>query len=59
MGNNKVLVVLNWSNSPVTVTLNHPQIIGSATELFSNEHVNFAKGASLSLPDWGYKVFVY
>jgi glycosidase len=59
MGNNKVLVVLNWTNSPVTVTLNHPQIIGSATELFSNEHVNFAKGASLSLPDWSYKVFVY
>ncbi|WP_176712967.1 alpha-amylase family glycosyl hydrolase [Hydrotalea sp. AMD] len=59
MNNKKVLVVLNWSSKPITVTLNHPQIIGNTTELFTNEKVSVTKGMSLPLNAWGYKVFVY
>jgi glycosidase len=59
MNDKKILVVLNWSNTSTTISLNHPQIIGNVTELFTNEKLSIAKGISLTLPAWGYKVYVY
>jgi glycosidase len=57
--NSKVLVVLNFTAKPQSVTIGDASIAGDATELFSATKSNIKAGQSFSLPAWGYQVYTY
>jgi glycosidase len=57
--NSKVLVVLNFTAKPQTVTIGDPSITGDASELFSAAKSSIKAGQSFSLPAWGYQVYTY
>jgi alpha-amylase len=56
---NKVMVILNFSNTPQTFTIDNTLVRGNATELFSGNKESIAAGRSFSLPAWGYLVYSY
>jgi glycosidase len=58
MNNDKVIVVLNLSDTSRDVNISSEQLIGSFTELFSKEHVIFQNEIEFSMEPWGYFVFV-
>lgn len=58
-GDNKVLVVLNFSNEPQTFNLVNANISGNVTEAFTNEKQALQNNQEFNLPAWGYKVYVY
>ncbi|MBN8834201.1 MAG: alpha-glucosidase C-terminal domain-containing protein [Sphingobacteriales bacterium] len=55
--NNKILVVLNLSASPVVVSFKSAGIYGEVKEIFTDQMENITRQATLSLPAWGYKVY--
>jgi glycosidase len=57
--NSKVLVVLNLSAKPQTVTIADASITGDATELFTAVQSSIKAGQSFNLPAWGYQVYTY
>ncbi len=54
--NQSVLTVLNLSPYPATVSLE--AISGNYSDLFSEEKISFTVDHGVSLPEWGYRVFV-
>ncbi len=54
----KVFVVLNFSDMPQTVTFVESLYHGCYTEYFSNESVELTGATELKLSPWGYLVFV-
>ncbi|TAF98413.1 MAG: hypothetical protein EAZ47_00365 [Bacteroidetes bacterium] len=57
-GNSKVLVVVNLSRRPQTITLVDKAIRGKATEMFSNKVVDFS-ASKLTVEPWGYQVYKF
>ena len=57
--NSKVLVVLNFTATPQSVTIEDPSITGEATELFSAVKSGIKAGQSFTLPAWGFQVYSY
>lgn len=57
-GNNKVLVILNWSNQPQTINLTDKTLYGNVFDVFKKKNVQL-NAKQFLLPAWGYKVFVY
>lgn len=56
---NKVLVVTNLSSSPQSFTFTNDVINGDAKELFTGTKQKIATNQSMTLPAWGYAVYVY
>ncbi|MFY7651476.1 MAG: alpha-amylase family glycosyl hydrolase [Chitinophagaceae bacterium] len=55
----KVFVITNLSDKEQKATCNNDSIKGDATELFSNEKMSIGKDYTVTLPAWGYKVWVF
>lgn len=55
----KVFVLLNLSKDAQTVTINNALIDGKAKELFTDKAADLKSGTAMSLPAWGYQVYVY
>lgn len=54
----KLLFVFNLSANPQQVAFEGDDFIGSYTEYFTGEHVNFARAQQLSLDPWAYRVYI-
>jgi glycosidase len=54
----KVFAAINFSAQPQTVTFQHGLHHGAYTEYFSGERTTFGEGDTLTLPPWGYRVYV-
>ena len=54
---NKVLAVFNFSDKPLTVTLNTKHETGTYVDLFSGKQVEIKGDDKLNLKPWGYAVF--
>ncbi len=57
--NKKVLVVTNLSSSHQTFNFSNEMVNGDAKELFSGTKQKIQTNQSMSLPAWGYAVYVY
>ena len=55
---NQVIPVFNFSDKPVTVTLHTKYHVGSYTEYFSGQKIEWKGEDKLTLPAWGYIVLV-
>jgi glycosidase len=55
----KVLVVLNFTAKPQSVTIADASIEGTASELFTAAKSRIKAGQAFSLPAWGYQVYSY
>lgn len=58
-GKNKILVLVNLSNTQQHVTLSDQSINGTATNLFTSKKENINNNQSMTLKAWDYKVYVY
>ncbi|WP_156152590.1 alpha-amylase family glycosyl hydrolase [Flammeovirga sp. OC4] len=58
MEGDKVFVVFNFSDQEETVKLSGNNQNGNYTEYFSGRKVTFQGGESLTIPAWGYQVYV-
>lgn len=56
---NKLLVVTNLSSSPQSFTFTNDVINGDAKELFTGTKQKIATNQSMTIPAWGYAVYVY
>lgn len=54
----KVFALMNFSAEPRKVKLTDGPYAGQYTEFFSGEKADFADGAEVALPPWGYKVYL-
>lgn len=54
----KVLALMNFSAEPRKVKLTDGPYAGRYTEFFSAEKVELVEGAEVSIPAWGYKVYL-
>jgi glycosidase len=54
----KVFTVLNFSAEPQTVTFRDDLYHGNYTDFFNGERVSLNESTQMTLPSWGYKVFV-
>ena len=54
----KVLVVLNFSDKPQTVTFKENLYHGKYTDYFSGGMVELDASTRLELKPWGYRIFV-
>ncbi|MFL9483319.1 alpha-amylase family glycosyl hydrolase [Chitinophagaceae bacterium LWZ2-11] len=59
MTGKKIFVILNLSNTPVSVKVDNANINGNATEIFTNTKNNLQTGKELNLKAWGYFVYEY
>jgi alpha-amylase len=57
-GDKRVLVILNLSNKPQTVTL-QGAIAGETQNVFANKHEHLADGQNFAMAPWGYLVYSY
>lgn len=55
--NQKVLCVLNTSNSKKSIELNGEQVIGKYSDLFSSKKKKIKNGTRIKLGAWGYRVY--
>ena len=58
-GNEKLLVMLNFSGKEEPVILTDASIIGPVTNVFNNEKNDLKPGTQFNLEPWGYRVFRY
>ncbi len=56
---NKVMVVTNLSSSPQNFTLSNDLINGDTKELFTGSNQKITSNQTMTLPAWGYAVYVY
>lgn len=56
---NKVMVVTNLSSSPQNFTLSNDLINGDTKELFTSSKQKITSNQTMTLPAWGYAVYVY
>lgn len=55
----KVLIILNFTNTSVKAKMHNPEIIGTATEIFTNQSEELKRGKEFDLKPWGYLVYEY
>ena len=55
--NQKVLCILNTSNSKKSIELNGEQVIGKYSDLFSSKKKKIKNGTRIKLGAWGYRVY--
>ncbi|MDH7460215.1 alpha-amylase family glycosyl hydrolase [Chitinophagaceae bacterium 26-R-25] len=55
-GDAEVLVFLNLSDHPVTVSTSHPYIRGSFKDIFNDTTYDFYQTKSITIEQWGYAV---
>lgn len=55
-GENEVLVILNLSKSPVTVTLKDGATEGTYNDLFTDSGIEISQGLKMPMEPWGYMV---
>ncbi len=58
-GSNKVLVMVNLSNSNQSYQIDDATIKGDATDLFTSKKEKITASKSMQLTAWGYKVYIY
>jgi glycosidase len=58
-GKNKVLVIVNLSNTAQHVVLNDQSVNGTPVNLFTSKKESIVNNKSISLKAWDYKVYVY
>jgi len=58
-GNDKLLVMLNFSGKEEPVILTETSIIGTVTNIFNNEKNDLKPGTQFNLEPWGFRVFRY
>jgi alpha-amylase len=58
-GKDKVLVILNLSNKPRTITIKDPSLVGEPMNLFLGVKEPFKLNHSFNIEQWGYVVCVY
>ena len=56
---NKIMVVTNLSSSPQNFTLSNDLINGDTKELFTSSKQKITSNQTMTLPAWGYAVYVY
>ena len=56
---NKIMVVTNLSSSPQNFTLSNDLINGDTKELFTGSKQKITSNQTMTLPAWGYAVYVY
>ncbi len=56
---NKIMVVTNLSSSPQNFTLSNDLINGDTKELFTGSNQKITSNQTMTLPAWGYAVYVY
>ncbi len=56
---NKVVVLLNFTNTAQEFAVQDGLLSGDATEIFSGKKENLQPGKKFSLPAWGYAVYSY
>ena len=54
----KVFAIFNFSAKPQEVALKDTLYIGSYADALSGDKVTLAEGAHVTLPPWGYKIYV-
>ena len=59
MNGKKVVVLLNLRNTPQSVSIDNPLIMGEATEIFSGKKEAITTGKAFSMDGWGYFVYSY
>jgi glycosidase len=57
MENDKLFAILNLSNQEQSVKLEGNLFVDEYSDVFSNEIIAFAEGATITLPSWGYSVY--
>ena len=57
-GNDKVFAVFNFSKEPKTVSFEEPLYLGKYTDAFSKQLIEFTETTELTIPAWGFRVFV-
>ena len=57
-GANRVLVVVNLSEQPQTVTLKNASVAGQYTDAFDNSKASLSVSPTLKLAGWKYRVYV-
>jgi glycosidase len=57
-GNNKVLIILNWSNEKQTIRLSDKTLYGNVINVFEKKNEQLSSKSFLLKP-WGYAVYVY
>lgn len=57
-GKDKVFALMNFSGETRKVKLTDGPYAGRYTEFFSSERIDIAEGAELTLPPWGYRVYL-
>lgn len=55
----KVLVVLNWTGSPLKVQVDNALISGNVMEIFTGKKTSFHQNAEYTLKAWGYQIYNY
>lgn len=58
-GTHKVVVLLNFTNTPLNFSVKDGLLTGEATEIFSGKKEKMEPGKQFSLPAWGYQVYSY
>ncbi|MBI2282485.1 MAG: DUF3459 domain-containing protein [Bacteroidetes bacterium] len=58
-GTHKVVVLLNFTNTPQDFSVKDGLLTGEATEIFSGKKEKMEPGKHFSLPAWGYQVYSY
>ncbi len=56
---NKILIIVNLSNTQQHVALNDASVNGTATNLFASTKESISSDQSITLEAWDYKVYVY
>jgi glycosidase len=57
-GNNKVLVIVNWSNQKQSIRLQDKTLYGAVTNVFEKKKEQLSN-RSFKLKPWGYALYVY
>ncbi len=57
-GNNKVLVILNFSATEQAIQINESKLFGKPFNVFTG-HVETISNAKWTMPEWGYAVYEY
>lgn len=57
-GKDKVFAVFNLSKEPQTVNFKEPLFLGKYTDAFSKQAIEFTHTTELTIPAWGFRVFV-
>ena len=55
-GDNEVIIIINFSDQPVSFNLNDESLSGDFKDVFTGEMVNLSEEMTFDLQAWGYSV---